>query len=185
MFLLCFIDILFGFQYESELHLVGEEKERLVSELDAARVHKDRLVEERDVLIGELREKCSRLEQVCAKSQADREWMVSEGFKLVFNRARSCKETRVKRDEMTCAVFSSGYQNGLKEGYAFQAQGIPLLEVPTYAPNMEAEAVAAFGAYVAFEPPFLEQVSKVPGIAVEEIQAMSLVEDPPTPSPQG
>lgn len=154
-----------------------EENERLKSEVEANRVHKDRL-------IGDFKETCDKLVEERSGFKADWAWMVSEGFKLVYGRARSCRDTYLVRDAMIRAVFSSGYQHGLREGYEFHAKDVPLDEVPTYSETTESAAEADFVTYITYEPPFLEQLSAVPDVSVDEIRAMSSVVDPPTPSPQ-
>lgn len=80
--------------------------------------------------------------------------MVMEGFQLVYERAKSCRDTCQVRDVMNRVVFASGFRHGLKSGYDYHALGVSIFEVPMFSETAEADAGKAFVAYNAYEPPY-------------------------------
>lgn len=74
----------------------------------------------------------------------EKEWIIIEGLKLIYERARSFREVLQARDSLNCVVFASGFQHSLKAGYDYGVEGTPFLEIPTFSDTKEAESEEMF-----------------------------------------
>lgn len=134
-----------------------------------------------DRIIEELFQERVKLQDEVDHAQMNRVWMAMEGFYLVHERARTCRETCQVEYVLNRAIFASRFQHGLQAGYDHSSRGTPILEVRSFYDTVVTEAEEAFVSYNAHVPSILLQLSAAPEISMEEIKALSSVVDPPSP----
>ncbi|KAD3068841.1 hypothetical protein E3N88_36721 [Mikania micrantha] len=144
-----------------------------------ARVEIARLSEENQRLRNEVVETTSLNDRLAA----DRAWLVTQGFRRVFNRIRDSREYVQLLGDVNSACLAVGYQNGLRAGYKYSTQGLLLEESPCYDPTTEAWMTKATLALGAADHSLLSLLEDSPNIPVVELEALTAVIDPTTPLP--
>lgn len=115
--------------------------------------------------------------------KGEKEWILTEGLKLIYDRARSCWEVLQTRESLNRVVFASIFQHGLKAGHDYGVEGTPFLKILNFSDTAEAEAEEMFCAYNVGVPPIVLHLPTTLGISVEGIKALAQVVDPSSPYP--
>ncbi|KAD6796443.1 hypothetical protein E3N88_07339 [Mikania micrantha] len=146
-------------------------------DLMTSRVEVARLQEE----VQGLRVKVQRLGVSQRTLVRDWEWLVAEGCQRVFERIRGSNEYVQLLGDVNSACMAVGYQNGLRAGYKYAAQGTVLEDSTCYDPTAQQWMTDATLALAAVTPSILSQLAATPHISLDEFQALTSVVDPNTP----
>ncbi|KAD6795927.1 hypothetical protein E3N88_06823 [Mikania micrantha] len=114
---------------------------------------------------------------------ADRAWLVTQGFRRVFNFIRDSQEYVQLLGDVKSICLVVGYQNGLRAGYKYSGQGLFLEESSCYDPTAEAWMTKVTLALGAADHLFLSRLENSPDIPVANVKALTAVVDPTTPRP--
>ncbi|KAD5508168.1 hypothetical protein E3N88_15871 [Mikania micrantha] len=144
-----------------------------------ARVEVARLSEENQRLLREVVEVTGLNNQLAA----DRAWLVTQGFRLVFNRIRDSQEYVQLLGDVNSACLAVGYQNGLRAGYKYSSQGLLPEESPCYDPTAESWMTKATLTLGAAGHSLLSRLETSPDIPIVELEALTAIVDPTTPLP--
>ncbi|KAL8217929.1 hypothetical protein R6Q57_021302 [Mikania cordata] len=146
-------------------------------DLMASRVEVARLQEE----VQGLRVEVQRLGVSQRTLVRDREWLVAEGCQRVFERIRGSNEYVQHFRDVNSACMAVGYQNGLRAGFKYAAQGTALEDSPCYDPTTQQWMKDSTLALADATPSILSQLAAKPHISLYEFQALTSVVDPNTP----
>ncbi|KAI3762878.1 hypothetical protein L1987_53320 [Smallanthus sonchifolius] len=111
----------------------AEAKDILEHDLCQARSEIARIADDRRILQKEFESVLSSND----KLWGEWEWLITQGFKLVYDLVRNNNEYMVLLGEFSQACMAAGYHNGLVAGNQYAADGVPVEEVPNYAPHAE------------------------------------------------
>ncbi|KAJ0814758.1 hypothetical protein HanPSC8_Chr17g0789581 [Helianthus annuus] len=108
-------------------------------------------------------------------------WHITEGFRSFFTAVSQSEEFKSSLESIYRAYRVVGYQSGLKDGYAYSAQGLGRKETPLY--NSKAKKLLSkldkeFGKKT---PAFLGKILECPLMSIDELKALLTPAGPSSP----
>ncbi|KAJ0814997.1 hypothetical protein HanPSC8_Chr17g0792301 [Helianthus annuus] len=156
------------------------------------------LVEEKEELAAELKHQ-RELDSVSQKDLDDVEygmtpddnqrlakekhWLITEGFGAFLTIVSQSEEFKSSLEQVYRAYRDVGYQTGLKDGYAYSAQGLGRKETPLYnskAKKRLSKLDKEFGGKI---PALLEKILEHSMIFIDELKALLTPAGPSSPKP--
>ncbi|KAJ0435247.1 hypothetical protein HanIR_Chr17g0891221 [Helianthus annuus] len=111
----------------------------------------------------------------------EKHWLITEGFGAFLAAVAQSEDFKSGLEEVYRAYRDVGYQSGLKDGYAYSAQGLGRKETPLYnskAKKRLSKLNAEFGRKT---PTILEKILEHPLIYIDELKALSSSAGPSSP----
>ncbi|MFS7980147.1 hypothetical protein Hanom_Chr10g00935941 [Helianthus anomalus] len=138
------------------------------------------LVEEKKDLAAELKRQ-KELDSVSQKDLDAMYWLITEGFGSFLTAVFQSEEFKNSFEQNYRAYRDVGYQSGLKDGYAYSAQGLGRKETPLY--NFKAKKRLSkldkeFGGKT---PTLFEKILERPLMSIDELKALLAPAGPSSP----
>ncbi|KAM0016197.1 hypothetical protein Hdeb2414_s0030g00707691 [Helianthus debilis subsp. tardiflorus] len=177
---------------DAERKLKKEKKERAWAREMAA------LVEEKEELAAELKHQ-KELDSVSQKDldamyaeygmtlddnqklAKEKYWLITEGFGFFLTAVSQSKEFKTSLEQIYRAYRDVGYQAGLKDGYAYSAQGLCRKETPLYYSKAKKRLSKLDKEFGGKTPALLEKILERPLMSIDELKALLTPAGPSSP----
>ncbi|KAJ0633782.1 hypothetical protein HanPI659440_Chr17g0696541 [Helianthus annuus] len=108
-------------------------------------------------------------------------WLITEGFGSFLTVVSQSEEFKSSLESIYWAYRDVGYQSGLKDGYAYSAQGLGRKETPLYNSNAKKQLSKLDKEFGEKTPALLEKILERPLMSVDELKALLTPAGPSSP----
>ncbi|KAF5783121.1 hypothetical protein HanXRQr2_Chr11g0504241 [Helianthus annuus] len=159
---------------DAERRLQEEKRERAWARERAA------LVEEKEDLAVELKRQ-KELDSVSQKDLDAIYWLITEGFGSFLTVVAQSEEFKGSVEKIYRAYRDVGYQSGLKDGYAYSAQGLGRKETPLYNSKAKKQLSKLDKEFGEKTHALLEKILERPLMSIEELKVLLTPVGPSSP----
>ncbi|KAM0024644.1 hypothetical protein Hdeb2414_s0022g00618151 [Helianthus debilis subsp. tardiflorus] len=99
-------------------------------------------------------------------------WLITEGFGAFLSAVSQSEEFKSGLEEVYRAYRDVGYQAGLKDGYAYSAQGLGRKETPLYNSKAKKRLSKLDEEFGSKTPAILKKILEHPMISIDELKAL-------------
>ncbi|KAJ0744797.1 hypothetical protein HanPI659440_Chr10g0391731 [Helianthus annuus] len=111
----------------------------------------------------------------------EKHWLITEGFVAFLTVVSQSEEFKSGLEEVYRAYRDVGYQAGLKDGYAYSAQGLDRKGTPLYNSKAKNRLSKLDKEFVGKTPALLEKILEHPMISIDELKALFSYAGPSSP----
>ncbi|KAJ0791762.1 hypothetical protein HanOQP8_Chr01g0009561 [Helianthus annuus] len=110
-------------------------------------------------------------------------WLITEGFRSFLTAVSQSEEFKSSLEQIYRAYRDVGYQVGLKDGYAYSAQGLGRKETPLYNSKVKKQLSKLDKEFGEKTPALLEKILECPLMSIDELKALLTPAGPSSPKP--
>ncbi|KAJ0649727.1 hypothetical protein HanLR1_Chr15g0587581 [Helianthus annuus] len=115
------------------------------------------------------------------KLAKERYWLITEGFGSFLTAVSQSKEFKGSLERIYRAYRDVGYQAGLKDGFAYSAQGLGRKETPLYNSRAMKQLSKLDKEFGEKTPALLERILEQPLMSIDELKALLTPAGPSSP----
>ncbi|KAJ0671348.1 hypothetical protein HanOQP8_Chr13g0484531 [Helianthus annuus] len=160
-----------------EMQALAEEKEELAAELKHQRELDSVSQKDLDMMYAEYG-MTSDDNQRLAK---EKHWLITEGFGVLLTVISQSEEFKSSVEQVYRAYRDVGYQEGLKDGYAYSAQGLGRKETPLYNSKAKKRLSKLEKEFGGKTPALLEKILERPMMSIDELKVLLTPAGPSSP----
>ncbi|KAJ0796910.1 hypothetical protein HanPI659440_Chr04g0167811 [Helianthus annuus] len=108
-------------------------------------------------------------------------WLITEGFGSFLTAVSQPEEFKSSLEQIYRAYRDVGYQSGLKDGYAYSAQGLGRKEAPLYNSKAKKRLSKLDKEFGGKTPALLEKILERPLMSIDELKALLTPTGPSSP----
>ncbi|KAJ0524742.1 hypothetical protein HanHA300_Chr09g0304071 [Helianthus annuus] len=102
----------------------------------------------------------------------EKHWLITEGFGAFLSSVSQSEDFKSVLEEIYRAYRDVGYQAGLKDGYAYSAQGLGRKETPLYNSKAKKKLSKLDEEFGSKTPVILKKILEHPLISIDELKAL-------------
>ncbi|KAF5766159.1 hypothetical protein HanRHA438_Chr15g0724321 [Helianthus annuus] len=160
-----------------EMEALAEEKEELAAEVKHQRELHSVSQKDLDMMYAEYG-MTSDDNQRLAK---EKHWLITEGFGAFLTAVSQSEEFKSSLEQVYRAYRDVEYQAGLKDGYAYSAQGLGRKETPLYNSKAKKRLSKLDKEFGGKTPALLEKILERPMMSIDELKALLTPAGPSSP----
>ncbi|KAJ0450637.1 hypothetical protein HanRHA438_Chr15g0697481 [Helianthus annuus] len=111
----------------------------------------------------------------------ERYWLITQGFGSFLAAVSQSEEFKGSFERIYRAYRDVGYQAGLKDGYAYSAQGLGRKETPLYNSKAKKQLFKLDKEFDEKTPALLEKILERPLMSIDELKALLAPVGPSSP----
>ncbi|KAJ0493517.1 hypothetical protein HanIR_Chr12g0587061 [Helianthus annuus] len=115
------------------------------------------------------------------KLAKERYWLITEGFGSFLTVVSHSEEFKGSLERIYRVYRDVGYESGLKDGYAYSAQGLGRKETPFYNSKATKQLSKLDKEFGGKTPALLERILERPLISIDELKALLTLAGPSSP----
>ncbi|KAJ0605784.1 hypothetical protein HanRHA438_Chr02g0091201 [Helianthus annuus] len=115
------------------------------------------------------------------KLAKERYWLITEGFRSFLTAVSQSEEFKSSLKQIYRAYRDVGYQSGLKDGYAYSAQGLGRKETPLHNSKAKKRLSKLDKEFGGKTPALLEKILERPLMSIDELKALLAPAGPSSP----
>ncbi|MFS7899636.1 hypothetical protein Hanom_Chr00s070467g01788521 [Helianthus anomalus] len=165
--------------WEREMIALVEEKEELAAELKHQREIDYVSYKVLDMMYAEYG-LTSDDNQRLAK---EKHWLITEGFRAFLTTVSQSEEFKGSLEQVYKAYRDVGYQAGLKDGYAYSAQGLGRKETPLYNSKAKKRRCKLDKEFGGKTLALLKKILEYPMMSIDELKSLLTPAVPSSPKP--
>ncbi|KAJ0477031.1 hypothetical protein HanHA300_Chr13g0483851 [Helianthus annuus] len=102
----------------------------------------------------------------------EKHWLITEGFGVLLTVISQSEEFKSSVEQVYRAYRDVGYQEGLKDGYAYSAQGLGKKETPLYNSKAKKRLSKLEKEFGGKTPALLEKILERPMMSIDELKVL-------------